>query len=166
MKRILALTVAAVATLGLTACGEPKTPADALSEGGIPMGDYVLVGIGQDAAPGRNILLTLRPGSVSGSGPCNSYRGTLSTKFPQMRIQEMTWTDMGCKLSLETRLEQRYFEALTQANTAVWEGGVLKLVGSTYLTFEPGRPATLGASARQPEMVAQPVNAMVPDAPL
>lgn len=165
MKRILALSVAAVATLGLTACGEPATPADALSEGGIPMGDYVLVGIGQDAAPSRNILLTLRPGNVSGSGPCNSYRGTLSTKFPAIRIQEMTWTDLGCKLNLETRLEQRYFEALTQVNTAVWEGGVLKLVGSTYLTFEPGRPATLGASARQPEIV-QPVNSLVPDAPL
>lgn len=166
MKRILALSVAAVATLGLTACGEPATPADALSEGGIPMGDYVLVGIGQDAAPSRNILLTLRPGSISGSGPCNSYRGTMGTKFPEIRIAEMTWTDLGCKLSLETRLEQRYFEALPQVNTAVWEGGVLKLVGSTYLTFEPGRPATLGASARQPEMIQPVSQPMVPDAPL
>lgn len=141
MKRILALSVAAVATLGLTACGEPKTPADAHSEGGIPMGDFVLVGIGSDAVPTRNVLLTLRPGQISGSGPCNTYRGTLSTRFPNLRVAEMTWTDLGCNRRLETALEQRYFEALTQANSVVWEGGVLKVIGSTYMTFEPGRPA-------------------------
>lgn len=141
MKRLFALTAAAVAAFGLAAC-ESGTPRDASSEGGIPMGDFVLVGIGADAVPTRNVRLNLVPGGLSGEGPCNSYRGTLSTKFPAFRVQEMTWTDMSCRLNIETRLEERYFHALTQANQAVYEGGVLKLMGPTYLTFEPGRPAT------------------------
>lgn len=154
MNRLLALSAAAAALLGLAAC-EPTTPANALSEGGIPMGDFVLVGIGADAVPTRNMQLTLAPGRVSGSGPCNTYSGTLSTKFPNFRIQEMQWTDNPCNRRLETALEQRYFAALTQANSVIYEGGVLKLIGSTYLTFEPGRPATAADLAAAPAPAAQ-----------
>ena len=141
MKRLFALTAAAVAAFGLAAC-ESGTPRDASSEGGIPMGDFVLVGIGADAVPTRNVRLNLVPGGLSGEGPCNSYRGTLSTKFPAFRVQEMTWTDNVCRRNIENRLEARYFEALTQADGILYEGGVLKITGPTYLTFEPGRPLT------------------------
>ncbi len=141
MNRFTALSLAASAVLALAAC-EPQTSVDATSEGGIPMGDFVLVGIGSDAVPTRNVRLNLRPGSISGEGPCNSYTGTLSTKFPAFKVNQMQWTDLACRLNLETRLEQRYFEALTQATGAKYDGGVLKLTGPTYLTFEPGRPAT------------------------
>lgn len=141
MKRLFALTAAAVAGLTLAAC-ETQTPRNATSEGGIPMGDFVLVGIGSDTVPTRAVRLNLVPGGLSGEGPCNSYRGTMSTKFPNFHVVEMTWTDEPCRLNIETRLEQRYFEALTQATHAIWEGDVLKLAGPTYMTFEPGRPAT------------------------
>ena len=108
------------------------------------MGDFVLVGIGSDTVPTRNVRLNLAPGMISGDGVCNSYSGSLSTKYPEFRVQEMTWTDNVCRRNIENRLEARYFEALTQADGILYEGGVLKITGPTYLTFEPGRPLTEG----------------------
>ena len=36
------------------------------------------------------------------------------------------------------RLENRYLAALAQADGITYDGGVLKITGPTYLTFEPG----------------------------
>lgn len=163
MKHFSALPAAVLTAMALAAC-QPTTPANATSEGGIPMGDFVLVGIGADAVPTRNVRLNLAPGVISGEGPCNSYDGTLGAPLPAFRVQQMHWTDKACRRSIETRLEQRYFEALTQASGAVYEGGVLKLTGPTYLTFEPGRPAT--QEELQAAAAAQLAQTQGPDAEL
>ena len=141
MNRILALSSAAATLLALAAC-EPTTPSNATSEGGIPFSDFVLVGIGQDAVPTRNMLLTLGPGGFTGSGPCNTYQGTLFNKLPDFHVKEMTWTDNACPKNLETALEQRYFQAMSKATQVEWKGDVLRVIGDTYMTFEPGRPAS------------------------
>ena len=141
MSRLLALPIAALAALSITAC-TPSNPSSATSQGGIPIGDFVLVGIGSDTVPTRNVRLNLAPGLISGDGVCNTYSGKLSTKFPDFRVQELHWTDNECVRNIENRLEARYFQALTQAEGIIYEGGVLKVTGPTYLTFEPGRPAT------------------------
>lgn len=141
MNRILALPAVVTAAMALAAC-QPGSSVNSTSAGGIPMGDYVLVGIGADAVPTRNVRLNISPGAVSGEGPCNSYSGTLGAALPAFAVQQMNWTDEVCKRAIENRLEARYFEALTQATEVSYSGGVLQIKGPTYLTFEPGRPAT------------------------
>ena len=45
----------------------------------------------------------------------------------------MNWTDIPCG---HKGFEGRLFQALTQAQQAQWEGGVLKIIGPTYITLE------------------------------
>ena len=53
--------------------------------------------------------------------------------LPQIHISTMNWTDIACG---HKGFEGRLFEALTQAQQAQWEGGVLKIIGPTYITLE------------------------------
>ncbi|WP_312529362.1 META domain-containing protein [Paracoccus sp. (in: a-proteobacteria)] len=147
MNRIFALSAAVAATLGLAACEPTGTTAGA--PGAVPTGDFVLVGIGADAVPTRDVLLTIAPdGSISGRGPCNSYTGKQNAVPPAFQVGPLGSTRMACPA--HKGLEGRYFQALESATGINYEGGVLKITGPTYLTFEPGRPASMveaGAAA-------------------
>lgn len=144
MNRILALSAAAAAVLGLAAC-EPTSGTSAGAPGAVPTGDFVLVGIGQDAVPTRDVLLTIgADGSISGQGPCNSYSANQTATPPAFAIGPMTSTRMACPA--HKGLEGRYFQALQGATGITYDGGVLKITGPTYLTFEPGRPASMVAA--------------------
>jgi heat shock protein HslJ len=105
MTRIPLISAAIAATLGLAAC-EPTT--SSTPGANIPTGPYVLVGIGSDTVPQRNVGMTIEAdGSISGQGPCNNYSA-------------------------------KHLEALQGANGITFEGGVLTVQGPTYLTYEPG----------------------------
>lgn len=148
MNRILALSAAAAAVLGLAAC-EPTTGTTAGAPGAVPTGDFVLVGIGADAVPTRDVLLSISAdGSISGRGPCNSYSAQQVAVPPAFQIGPMVSTRMACPA--HKGLEPRYFQALQNATGITYDGGVMKITGPTYLTFEPGRPASMveaGATA-------------------
>lgn len=135
MTRIPMIPVAIAAVLGLAAC-EPTTPATPGST--IPTGPYVLVGIGSDTVPQRNVGMTINPdGSVSGQGPCNSYNAAQTAEPPGFTLGPLVSTRVGCS-GRAGQLEQRYFAALQAANGISFEGGVLTIKGPTYLTYEPG----------------------------
>lgn len=135
MTRIPMISAAIAATLGLAAC-EPTTPATPGST--IPTGPYVLVGIGSDTVPQRNVGMTINPdGSISGQGPCNSYAAAQTAEPPGFTLAPMTTSRVGCS-GRAGQLEQRYFQALQAANGINFQGGVLTVQGPTYLTYEPG----------------------------
>ncbi len=135
MTRIPMISAAIAATIGLAAC-EPTSSNTPGSN--IPTGAYVLVGIGSDTVPQRNVGMTIQPdGSVSGQGPCNSYSAAQTAQPPGFALGPLTRTEMGCS-GRAGKLERRYFEALSGANGISFEGGVLTVQGPTYLTYEPG----------------------------
>lgn len=143
MNRILALSAAAAAVLGLAACEPTGTTAGA--PGAVPTGDFVLVGIGADAVPTRDVLLTIAAdGSISGQGPCNSYSASQTAVPPAFQLGPLVSSRAACPA--HKGLEGRYLQALQGATGISYDGGVLKISGPTYLTFEPGRPASMVAA--------------------
>ncbi|MDT1061532.1 META domain-containing protein [Paracoccus sp. CPCC 101403] len=136
MTRILSFTAAAVALATLAAC-EPTGSSGPGSN--IPTGPYVLVGIGSDTVPQRNVGLTIESdGSISGQAPCNHYSAPQVAEPPGFKLGPLTTTKMACG-GKAGALEQRYFNALSQADGISYKGGVLVITGGpSYLTFEPG----------------------------
>lgn len=136
MTRILTLSAALAAVTALAACEPTAVPTDPASN--IPTGQYVLVGIGPETVPQRNVDMTINAdGSLSGRGPCNQYNATQIETPPAFKVGAVTNTMMACS-GLAGSLESRYFAALGQANGIKFDGGVLIISGPTYLTFEPG----------------------------
>lgn len=136
MTRIPMMSAAIAAMLGLTACSSstPSVPGST-----IPTGPYVLVGIGSDTVPQRNVGLIIEPdGSISGQAPCNHYQAAQTAEPPGFALGPLTTTEMACSGRRAGQLERRYFEALSSANGISFEGGVLTVMGPTYLTYEPG----------------------------
>lgn len=143
-RRSALAATALAATLTLAACAETPPPT---AVGGIPMGDYVLVGIGNGTVPLRNITLKLAETSITGQGPCNGYGAANIAELPAIQLDGFNTTRATCP---EQDLENRFFDALRQANTVEYHGGVLRIKGPTWLIFERGVPlaqATSGVNA-------------------
>ncbi|WP_410218723.1 META domain-containing protein [Paracoccus sp. (in: a-proteobacteria)] len=137
-----AFALAAAATLTLAACNS-EPAGDPM--GGIPASDYVLVGIGNGTVPLRNITITVRPEGVSGRGPCNGYAARNTAQLPAVAFEPLQTSGvMECK---DLAVEQRFFQALQQANEMEYYGGVLRIKGPTWLIFESGRPADQATDA-------------------
>lgn len=132
-----AATAAALSLAALSACA-PTTPAGGGAQGGVPLGPYFLVGIGADAVPERNATLVISKGSVTGTGPCNSFTATNTGTPPTFALSNFSSTRANCK---EAALESRYFAALQQASAIEYDGGLLIIQGPTWLQFEAGYPA-------------------------
>lgn len=133
--RILTAAAALAAVSALAAC-EPENPP--VTGAAVPTGQYVLVGIGSDTVPQRNVGLTIESdGSLSGTGPCNTYSAKQNATPPEFKLGPLVTTKMACT-GLAGQLENRFFAAIGQADGISYTGGVLKITGPTYLTFEPG----------------------------
>lgn len=135
MSRLMTLAAAAASLAVLTACEPTATGGPGSS---VPTGQYVLVGIGSDTVPQRNVGLTINAdGSVTGQAPCNTYSAPQTAVPPGFKLGPITTTRMACGGNAGN-LERRYLEAMRQADGISYLGGVLKITGPTYLTFEPG----------------------------
>lgn len=135
MTRIMTLAAAAASLTALAACEPTTGSGDGAT---IPTGSYVLVGIASDTVPQRNVGLTIEAdGSISGQAPCNNYSAAQSATPPAFRLGEIQTSGAACGGG-RGRLEAQYFNALRQADGISYLGGVLKITGPTYLTFEPG----------------------------
>ncbi|MDS9465963.1 META domain-containing protein [Paracoccus sp. MBLB3053] len=135
MNRFLTIPAVMAAVTALSAC-EPTAGSGAGSS--VPTGPYVLVGIGSDTVPQRNVGLTIEAdGSISGQAPCNHYSAPQTVDPPGFKIGEINTSGGSCGGNAG-RLESQYFNALRQADGITYLGGVLKITGPTYLTFEPG----------------------------
>ena len=134
MKTAIRLAAAAAAVAALSACEDPAaTAAASARDGGVPCGPYNVFGFGREAVPTRDGSIRLGPGTIAGSGPCNTFTATNTATLPQIHISTMNWTDIPCG---HKGFEGRLFQALTQAEQAQWQGGVLKIIGPTYITLE------------------------------
>ncbi|QJD17623.1 META domain-containing protein [Paracoccus sanguinis] len=127
MKRLVCLSASALALAALAACG-PAAPAPGTEgmgfEGGIPFGTYTVVGFGKESVPTRSATIRLTKNAFSGNGPCNTFTGVNAATLPAIQVATMNWTDNPCG---HKGFEGRFINAVTQANEAVWEGGVLKI---------------------------------------
>lgn len=133
----LGLAAAAVTTLALASCGPATTSS---GSGGIPQGEYVLVGMDGGTVPLRNVTLVVGDNQLSGRGPCNSYSVTNNASMPALQLSPINSTKMHCK---DAPLENRFFATLQSATEMEFFGGVLKVKSPrTWLIFEHGRRAT------------------------
>ncbi|WP_246175152.1 META domain-containing protein [Paracoccus limosus] len=133
--RILTASAALAVVTAVSACEPQNPPAPGAA---VPTGHYVLVGIGSDTVPQRNVGLTIESdGSISGTGPCNTYSAKQTATPPAFKLGPLITTRMACS-GLAGQLENRFFAAVGQADGISYQGGVLKITGPTYLTFEPG----------------------------
>lgn len=138
----LRLAAPILAAMTLAACNN-QPAGDPM--GGLPANEYVLVGIGNGTVPLRNITLTLRPEGVSGRTPCNGYAVRNTVPLPAVAFEAIQTTGVtNCK---DAAIEQRYLNALQQANEMEYFGGVLRIKGPTWLIFESGRPADMATDA-------------------
>ena len=104
MTRIPLISAAIAATLGLAAC-EPTS--SSTPGANIPTGPYVLVGIGSDTVPQRNVGMTIEAdGSISGQAPCNHYSAPQTAEPPGFTLGPIVTTKMGCSGGAG-RLERR-----------------------------------------------------------
>ncbi len=135
MTRLLTIPAALAATLVLAAC-QPTEPAAPGSV--IPTGPYVLVGIGQDTVPQRNVGIQIDGTTLTGQGPCNSYSAAQTGTPPGFRVEGLTTSGQPCS-GTAGALESRYFQRLQEADGIKYLGSVLTITGPVdYLTFEPG----------------------------
>jgi heat shock protein HslJ len=132
--RLAALTT--LAALSLSGCG--STTGSGM--GGVPHGEYVLVGIDGGTVPERNITLSVTPEGISGHATCNSYSAQNTATLPAVALTPLVTTKMLCG---GMALENRYFEVLQSVNEVEYFGGVLKAKSpSTWLIFEHGVPVS------------------------
>ncbi|MBK4216562.1 META domain-containing protein [Paracoccus caeni] len=140
-RPLLAATLAA-ATLTLAAC-QDSTPKTSL--GGVPFGNYVLVGMDGAAVPLRNVTLNVQEKRLSGQGPCNGYTTPNSAELPALALAPLTTTYVACD---KATFEQRFFHVMQTATEVEYYGGVLKVKApSTWLIFERGTTDTSGVNA-------------------
>lgn len=129
LTRLAAVTLSALA---LSACATTPTAGTT----SIPMGDYVLVGIGGKVIDIRTTTLNLAPGKISGQAPCNRYNAAQTASLPNFTIGEIAATRMACP---SMAVEAEYFEALRNSNKLSYLDGVLTISGGPKsLTFERG----------------------------
>ncbi|MDB6176752.1 META domain-containing protein [Paracoccus sp. Z330] len=125
---------ATAATLALASCGPAQ-----IGSGGIPQGEYVLVGMDGGTVPLRNVTLVVDGSQISGRGPCNSYSTQNNANLPALELSPIVSTKMHCK---DAPLENRFFSVLQTANEMEFYGGVLKVKSpQTWLIFEHGHRA-------------------------
>lgn len=133
----LGLAAAAVATLGLASCGPTATTGT--GSGGIPQGEYVLVGMDGGTVPLRNVTLVVGENQLTGRGPCNSYSAENNVALPALQLSPIVSTKMHCK---DAPLENRFLATLQSATEMQFFGGVLKVKSPrTWLIFEHGHRA-------------------------
>lgn len=134
----LAAATLVAAALALSACAKPE-PRTTGFVNGIPLGDYVLVGIANGGVPLRNVTLSVVENGVSGRAPCNGYAAQNTVQLPALALEPIRTTDQTCK---DQALETRFLNALQQATEMEYFGGVLRIKGPTWLIFEAGVPAS------------------------
>ncbi|MDB6182158.1 META domain-containing protein [Paracoccus fistulariae] len=127
---------AAAAVLSLAAC---EDPAPKTSAGGIPLGDYVLVGLGGRTVPLRDVTLRVEENRLSGHGPCNRYTVENNGDLPALQLGPISSSTQACAVNQD--LETSFFQTLQSATSVEYYGGVLKVKApQTWLIFERGVP--------------------------
>ena len=89
-----------------------------------------------DLPDGAAATLTVDGGTVSGVGPCNSYRGSIQVDGSSVTIGSLAETMMACDQPLMDA-QDAFTAALRAAETAEVDGDTLVLTGAddTTLTF-------------------------------
>lgn len=89
-----------------------------------------------DLPDGAAATLTVDGGTVSGVGPCNSYRGSIQVDGSDVTIGSLAETMMACEQPLMDA-QDAFTAALRSAQTAEVDGDTLVLTGAddTTLTF-------------------------------
>lgn len=135
MKRLMTISALLAAGFAIAAC-EPVTP-DAPGSV-VPTGPYVMVGVGQDTVPLRNVGINIKGETIDGQGPCNSFSAKQVGTPPGFAIADLTTGQAACS-GTAGALEARFFQRLREANSIKYLGGVLTIMGPTeFMTFEPG----------------------------
>lgn len=143
-----ALAALAVALLG--ACGSdagdaaPTTTEGAPVTGQLTGVDWVLEPDDSsiDLPEGASATLTVDAGTVSGLGPCNSYRGSIQVDGTSVTIGSLAETLIGCEPEIQDA-QDAFTAALRAVDTAEVDGETLVLSGTddTTLTFTASEPA-------------------------
>ena len=95
-----------------------------------------------DLPDGASATLTVDGGTVSGVGPCNSYRGSIQVDGSSVTIGSLAETMMACEQPLMDA-QDAFTAALRAVETAEVDGDTLVLSGAddTTLTFTAVDPA-------------------------
>lgn len=147
-----ARTISMLALVALTAaaCGGGATSGGDPAEGLV--GAWVLV----DATPsidvptGARVTLTVEDDDgalrAGGRAACNSYGGTLDAADGRWRLDQLSWTEMGCEQPLMA-VEAAYLDALVAIDAwTVDDAGLVLTGGGVELRFgalAPVEPAAL-----------------------
>ena len=111
-----------LALLSLTGCGPDET----VSGFADPNATYVLATIDDIAFAANATISFTAEGSVSGSGPCNTFNATQSVPYPWFELGPIASTRRACP---DLALESDYFAALATMRFAEVLGDTLILTG-------------------------------------
>lgn len=153
MRRRLALLALVAALLGLAvACGSDAgdaattttTTEGAPVTGQLTRVDWVLdpAESSIDLPDGASATLSVDGGTVSGVGPCNSYRGSIQVDGTSVIIGSLAETLIACEPEIQDA-QDAFTAALRAIDTAEVDGETLVLTGAddTRLTFTASDPA-------------------------
>ena len=152
MRHRLALLALAAALLALAvACGSDAGDAASTTttEGAPVTGqltgvDWVLdpAESSIDLPDGSSATLSVDGGTVSGVGPCNSYRGSIQVDGTSVIISSLAETLIACEPEIQDA-QDAFTAALRAVDTAEVDGETLVLSGAddTRLTFAASDPA-------------------------
>jgi heat shock protein HslJ len=140
--RLLVLAAAALALAGCSAepASEPAPPID---------GGWLLTsatGADGDLDLGESpVTLSIAADLYSGTGPCNSYTGSLDDSGDFPRFSPVASTRMACEPEAVMQLEADYFAALEAVDGGTVEDDTLTLTGGggVELVFETWDSATV-----------------------
>ena len=154
------LSVLAIASLLLSACGDDTATSDdgvtgttpnatlpSPDEGGSDSvaGNWILTagsidGVALALVDGWDVTLSVEQGELGGRAACNGYGGSVDVGNGTFVAGEMSWTEMGCEPAV-MELEQSYLRALSAVTSFAVTSGVLMLTGpAAELRFGPVAP--------------------------
>lgn len=140
---VIALGVAATGAAGCAIGGDTTAPRPATTSTAPGLADRLAAGewvldAGEssiDVGADMTATLNVEGGSVSGLGPCNSFRGAISVDGADVDISELAQTAMACDEALTTAQDD-YLEALGAVRTGAVDDSRLSLTGNDDLRLE------------------------------
>ncbi len=125
------LLLVAITAIGSASCVrlEPK-PGTSLVEvaGDWRLDHGTIDGVAIPIVEGADITLTMEAPSIVGTSACNSWGGRLALVASEIRVTDITTTDMRCADDVMAS-ESAFMRAITRVGAAEREGDRLTLLG-------------------------------------
>lgn len=135
LRRSFLTVTSALVALSLAACKPMAQPLD--SPGPVAVnGTYQLTRLNGKAFTRTGTIVFDESGIIAGQGPCNNWNGGRWDNYPDIRIEQLAVTRMGCRSDADSVAEGAFHAALKRVDHAEFTDGGLILTGKNGTRME------------------------------